>query len=555
MRRLNLWFLLWAGLAHAQVITTIAGTDPAFPVGGIPAIAAPLRYPCGVAVDSSGNLYIADKDANIVARVSQGGTLTVVAGNGHAGFAGDGGPATSASLNSPCGVAVDGSGNFYIADTNNKRLRKVSGGTISTVAGNGTEGFSGDGGPATSAQLIYPYSVAVDGAGNLYIADTLDNRIRKVSGGTITTVAGNGGNGFSGDGGPATSAALNDPQGIAVDSAGNLFIADTRNSRIRKVSGGTITTVAGNGTGILSGDGGPATSAQLNFPIGVAVNAAGNLYIADMFNNCIRKVSGGTITTVAGNGTEGFSGDRGPATSAQLGFPQGVAVDAVGDLYIADTDNYRIRKVSGGTIATVSGNGTGVFSGDGGPAVSAQLSQPEGVAVDGAGNIFIADPNNNRVRKVSGGAIATVAGNGTAGFSGDGGPATNASLNSPRGLAVDGAGNLYIADVGNGRIRKISSGTITTVAGNGGFWPSGDGGPATSAQLGYPLGVAVDSAGNLYISDYINDLIRKVSGGTITTVAGNGASGFSGDGGPATSEIERTRWRGGGWGRQPLHCR
>ncbi len=275
--------------------------------------------------------------------------ITTVAGNGTAGFSGDSGPATSASLDEPLGVAVDGAGNLFIADRGNHRIRKVStNGTITTVAGNGTADFSGDSGPATSASLDRPYGVAVDGAGNLFIADRWNERIRKVgANGTITTVAGNGTFGFSGDSGPATSATLNGPRGVAVDDAGNLFIADYDNHRIRKVSAnGIITTVAGNGTRGFSGDDGPATSASLFFPTGVAVDGAGNLFIADFGNQRIRKVSAnGTITTVAGNGTEDFSGDSGPATSASLALPHSVAVDGAGNLFIADSDNHRIRKV------------------------------------------------------------------------------------------------------------------------------------------------------------------------------------------------------------------
>jgi uncharacterized protein (TIGR03437 family) len=326
--------------------------------------------------------------------------ITTVAGDSTAGYSGDGGPATSASLNNPVGVAVDSAGNFYIAEESNNRIRKVSGGTIATVAGNGTAGFSGDGGPATSASLSTPYGVAFDAAGNLYIADQQNQRIREVSGETIATVAGIGGFGFSGDGGPATSASICLPAGVALDSAGNLYIADSFNNRIRKVSGGTITTVAGNGNQGFSGDGGPATSASLFTPIGVAVDSAGNLYIADSFNNRIRKVSGGTITTVAGSGSDGFAGNGGPATSASLSLPAGMAIDSAGNLYIADAGNNRIRKVSGGTITTFAGNGAASFSGDGGPATSASLNFPSGVAFDSAGNLYIADINNQRIREV-----------------------------------------------------------------------------------------------------------------------------------------------------------
>jgi sugar lactone lactonase YvrE len=531
--KIVLGLCLWCAGAPAQIITTVAGTDFVFPSTPLPAVNAPLGNIQGVAVDAQGNVYAADSGNNLVVRISPNGALTVVAGNGIGGFSGDGGPATSASLDGPYGVAVDAAGNLYIADSWNGRIRKVSGGTITTIAGNGTDGFSGDGGPASSASFSDPAGIAVDSAGNLYVADTYNHRIRKVSGGTITTVAGNGIESFSGDGGPATSASLDRPFGVAVDSAGNLYMADTFNSRIRKVSGGTITTVAGGGNGAL-GDGGPATSASLAWPQGVAVDSSGNLYIADTNYDFIRKVSGGTITTVAGNNIWGYSGDGGPATSASLNFPYGVAVDSAGNVYIADWQNNRIRKVSGGTITTVAGNGFYRYSGDSGPATSASLNQPTGVAVDSFGNLYIADWFNNRIRKVSGGTITTVAGNGRCCFSGDGGSPTSASLNQPQGTAADSAGNLYIADYGNSRVRKVSGGTITTVAG-GGKGPLGDGGPATSATLGSPVGVAVDSAGNLYIADSWSNRIRKVSAGTITTVAGNGIGGFSGDGGPATS--------------------
>ncbi len=460
-------------------------------------------------MDSSGNLYFADSDNNRIRKVA-GGIITTVAGGGSCCY-GDGGPATSASLRYPQGVAVDSAGNLYIADTGDGRIRMVTGGTITTVAGSGGCCFSGDGGPATSASLYDPEGVAIDSAGNLYIADTINNRVRRVSGGTIATIAGNGVYRYSGDGGPAVNAALNQPDGVAPDSAGNLFIADYENNRIRKVSGGTITTVAGIGAMGFSGDGGPAASALLYIPKGVATDSAGNLYIADTGNLRIRKVTGGTITTVAGGGPGfPFSGDGGPATNASLNIPYGVAVDSAGNLYIADTGNNRIRKVTGGTITTVAGNGNASFSGDGGPATSASLNVPYGVAVDSAGNLYIADFQNNRIRKVSGGTITTVAGNGVVGFSGDGEPATSALLNYPEGVAVDSAGDLYIADSGNNRIRKVSGGTITTVAGNGAPAFSGDGGLATSASLDDPVGVAFDSAGNLYIADSENNRIREI---------------------------------------------
>jgi uncharacterized protein (TIGR03437 family) len=522
--------------AKSGQLTIVAGNGTAgFSGDSGPATNAELYCPTGVAVDSAGNLYIADYRNNRIRKVS-GGVIATVAGNGTWwGSSGDNGPAASAELDGPIGVAVDSAGNLYIADSGNDRIRKVSGGVIATVAGKGTFGYSGDNGPATSAELYNPCGVAVDSSGNLYIADYSNNRIRKVSGGVITTVAGNGTAGHSGDNGAPASAELYHPRGVAVDSAGNLYIADSDNSRIRRVSSGVITTVAGNGTWGYSGDNGPATTAELSYPTGVAVDSAGNLYIADLSNNRIRKVSSGAIATIAGNGT-GFGGDNGAPTSAQLDQPGSVAVDSTGNLYIADTDNNRIRKVSGGKIATVAGNGTAGSGGDNGSSTSAELYSPQGVAVDSSGNLYIADSGNNRIRKVSGGKITTVAGNGTAGSSGDNGSPTSAKLNYPVAVAVDAAGNLYIADTGNNRIRKVpNGGVITTVAGNGTAGSSGDNGSATSAELDYPVAVAADSAGNLYIADMNNNRIREVSGGVITTVAGNGTEGYSGDNGPAAS--------------------
>ena len=305
---------------------------------------------------------------------------------------------------------MDGAGNLYIADTSNNRIRKVdTAGVITTVAGSGTYGFSGDGGAATSARLSFPYGVTPDGAGNLYIADTWNHRIRKVdTSGNISTVAGSGTAGFGGDGGSATATAarLNLPGSVVLDALGNLYIADRLNNRIRKVdTAGVITTVAGSSTtGAFGGDGGAATAGQLNTPAGVALDRSGNLYIADRDNRRIRKVdTAGVISTVAGTGTLGFSGDGGAATAARLSSPSGVVVDWAGNLYIADQDSHRIRKVdTAGGISTVAGTGTSGFSGDGGAAVAARLNAPYGVAVDGSGNLYIADGLNNRIRKVVG---------------------------------------------------------------------------------------------------------------------------------------------------------
>ena len=344
---------------------------------------------------------------------AQAWIINTVAGNGISSYSGDGGAATSAELNFVNDVRVDPVGNLYIADMSNNRIRMVSAstGVISTIAGNGTAGYSGDGGAATSAELNTPASVAFDSRGNIYIVDANNNRIRMVnaSTGVISTIAGNGTAGYSGDGGPATSAELNVPDSVAVDSSGNIFIADLDNNRIRMVnaSTGVISTVAGNGTAGYSGDGGAATSAEINYPQSVAIDNSGNIYIAEYYNNRIRMVnaSTGVISTVAGNGTGGYSGDGGAATSAELNGPDGVAVDPAGNIYIADYNNNRVRMVnaSTGVISTIAGNGTGGYSGDGGAATSAEIFFPSGIAVNSSCYLFIADQNNNRVRSLGGG--------------------------------------------------------------------------------------------------------------------------------------------------------
>jgi sugar lactone lactonase YvrE len=480
-----------------------------------------------VALDSAGAVYIADAGAHRVRKVDASGVVTTVAGTGTAGFSGDAGPATSAMLSSPSGVAVDGAGNLYIADLQNMRVRRVDkDGIISTVAGNGRRGFGGDGGPATRASFNGPNRVAVDRSGALYVADVANHRIRKVdTRGIITTVAGNGRAGFSGDGGPATRASLDEPWDVAVGDRGTLFIADSNNSRIRAVDpNGVITTLAGGSSNAeFTGDGGPATSARLSLGYlrsGIALDSGGALYITEEFGR-VRKIDpSGIITSVANvSGVGSFSG---------------VAVDPAGAIYLASND--RIRKIDAqGIVTTVAGNGSRRASGDGGPATSAGMSI-SAIAADRAGALFIAENGNNRVRKVdANGIITTVAGDGRAGFSGDGGPAAAASVESPSGVAVDGDGALYIAQSGPiHRIRKVDrNGVISTVAGNGTAGFTGDGGPATNAGLNVPIAVAVDASGNIYIAE-LHHRVRKVDArGIITTVAGDGTGGFTGDGGPA----------------------
>ena len=517
--------------AGTGLLTLVAGNNlPGYSGENVPAFGARLNYPQGVALDSAGNVYIADTYNYRVRKVSANGLITTVAGNGTPGYGGDNGPATAAMLRFPAGVAVDSHNNLYIADLSNQRIRMVTNGTITTVAGNGQYGYSGDNGPATQATMNNPISVAVDPAGNLYIADRDNNVIRVVSGGTITTVAGNGQLGYNGDNISATAAQLNNPYSVATDAAGNVYIADTYNFRVRMVSGSKITTVAGHGQSSYSGDGGSAVNAGLE-AYAVAFNA-GNLYIADHFGGRLRKVAGGMINTIVGGGWPASNSVNGP-TGTQLAYPNGVAVDLAGDLFIADSADHLIWEVSNGTITRVAGTGVVGYGGDQGSATMAMLNWPMGVAVDSAGNLYIADTNNDRVRMVANGNITTVAGNGNFGFT-DNVTATSGQLADPWGIAVDSTGNLYIADLSNQRIRKVTKGgVITTVAGNGTAGYSGDQGSATSASLNYPLGVAVDSAGVLYIADTWNSVIRKVAGGNITTFAGGGY--LYGDNIPATS--------------------
>nr|WP_263419296.1 SMP-30/gluconolactonase/LRE family protein [Terriglobus albidus] len=562
-------------------ISTIAGTGNTSGAGCVStsdvcgdgglATQAMLHNPEAVQVDQHGNVYFSDSFNQRIRRVSgTTGIITTIAGNGTTGSSGDGGQATSATLNNPYGMALDPAGFLYISTTGDNRVRKIdlTTGIITTVSGNGATGYAGDGGLSTSATLNSPNGIAVDAAGNVFFSDFANRVVRKIAAttGIISTVAGNGSNGFGGDGGVATAATLAGTSGLALDSSGNLYMSDTLNSRVREVIavGATgcsvpnaICTIAGNGATGYSGDGGAATSASHTSPAGLGVDAFNNVYVAGIGVNAVRKIStSGTITTVAGGSTACPSptatcGDGGPAINAQLNTPTAVAFDGAGNLFIADTVNQRIRKVDGsGIITTVVGNGntsgTGCTStsdvcGDGGPAQLAYVHNPEAVQVDLQGNLYFSDSYNQRIRKVDpSGTITTIAGTGVAGSSGDGGAAVSATLNNPYGMVLDRAsGYLYIATAGDNRVRRVNlaSNVITTVAGTGAAGYSGDGGVATSATLNSPNVLSVDGMGNLYISDFQNHVVREVnsSNGVIHTLAGNGSNGFSGDGGNALS--------------------
>ncbi len=525
--------------SKSQTINTIAGL---FNGDGKSALEIGIS-PGNHVMDAAGNIYFVENEKNRVRKLSSNGIYSTIAGNGRRGFSGDNGPAINASLNYPTDITFDTAGNLYIVDANNERIRKVAtNGIITTFAGNGTHGFSGDGGPATSAQFYIATSIAADNSGNIYIADRSNNRIRKVApNGIITTVAGNGGTTYGGNGGQAILAPVAQPIGVAVNNVGELFISQGSFSVVRKVSvGGTISLVAGTGSGGYNGNNGLATESQLNYPGKVAFDVSGNVYIPDKYNHRLRKVNKdyGTLTNIAGNGglasDYDYVGEDVKATSVPTQEPVGVSVDQNGNVFLS-TYNL-IRKISQsfgqGFIKTVAGNNTFGLSGNGGSIDSAQVSSPGFLHLDQAGNIYFGDNLHHLVRKISTTGIVTAfAGKAPGGYGGDGSAATLALLENPVAAASDTAGNVFICDK-NYRIRKVSKlGIITTVAGNGtdGFY--GDGGPATAAQLDLPGGVAVDKSGNLFISDSYNQRIRKIDiNGIISTFAGNGNRGFSGDG-------------------------
>lgn len=647
---------LCSEVAYGQrVMTTFAGRDWFFDFNNKPALQSPLSFNIHrIATDRAGNLYVADPENHQVYRVNPSGTLDTVAGNGLAGFSGDGGPAADASLDFPYAVAVDAQNNVYIYDGFNYRIRRVTPqGTISTIAGTGRNEFSGDGGPALSAGIGFVEDMVFDNDGNLLVgavnrvrsiapngvirtiagtgqfgnqgngglatqaqlhgvsslavdrngviyAGSFRNQIRRISrDGLITAFAGTGQSGYSGDGGPANAATFDSILALLVDAQGNVFVSDSDNYVVRQITPqGIISTYAGNGNFGFSGDGLAPAQAAFRFTIGLAFASNGDLLVVDRGNGRVRRiVQGRTIATFAGNGLYRFSADGTAALDTYLFQPSGVAIHpTTGEIFVSDTSNNIVRKIDrNGQVTRVAGlgfrsfgpngvdarnsglslprgiaftptgelviadrandtirrvNAQGVinrlagnealreFSGDGGPATAAGLCLPSAVAYDPLGNFFIADTCNNRVRRVgTDGIIRTFAGNGSSASTGDGGAATAAGIYTPLAVALDRAGNVYIGEYDGCRVRRVTSdGVIRTFAGSGVCGNTGDGGPATSARMGGVTGLAFDAAGNLYISDDFHSVVRRVgTDGVISTFAGNGIPGFAGDGGPATS--------------------
>ncbi len=590
-------------LSAQSFIETVAGTTWIFPSTPGAATQAPLGPVQAIVADPAGNLYIADPDNHVVLRIDTRGTLSVFAGNGIPGYSGDNLPATQAGLDRPTGLAFDPQGNLLIADFNNLRIFRVDRtGTLTTFAGGGNN--PRDGAAALDAD-IQPWGLAVDPRGIVYVLERDRNRVRQIdANGVVKTVAGTGEEGFTPDGSPAVQSKLAGPTGIAVDAAGLLYIADSYNHRVRRVrANGTLESFAGTGDNGTAGLNGPATRAQLTEPRALFADRQGNLYIGDNLRNgrvlrvdpagtltnaapnvtfdtpqgiaiaadgalyvtesgrgVVRRVASGTATVFAGNGRYKFGGDGGPAIAASLHFPQQMAVTPDGTLYFADTGNDRIRRVrpdgvietvrsgplrqpaglaldpggnlfvsepDNGTVQRITPNGTQTTF------FTLEGSEPFSLALDSAGNLYISHPGQHLIRRVTPAGVASIyAGTGSEGFSGDGGPALRAQLNIPRSIALDAAGNLYITEIGNLRVRKVTpAGIISTIAGTGREANSGDGGPASAASIDEARGVVADAQGNVYISTASR--IRRIdTAGIIRTFAGGNSSGNSGDGEP-----------------------
>ena len=496
-----------------------------------------FNLPNGIAADGAGNVYVADSENSVIRKITANGIVSTLAGTaGVFGF-GDG-TGAAARFNRPGDVAVDSAGNVYVADSYNHRIRKISpDGAVTTLAGGAPsrDGYNGSAdGTGTAAQFYKPEALAMDNTGNIFVADAGNHTIRKITPtGMVTTLAGTAGVYGSADGG--AEARFRVPLGIAVDNTGNILVADTGNNTIRKISPqGVVSTLAGSpgDRGSLDGTG---LSARFNFPTDVAVDNTGAVFVSDGSNHTIRKISpGGAVTTLAGTAAARGSTD-GLGAAAQFGLPASVAVDHAGNVFVADGGNHTIRKISsGGLVSTLAGT-AGDYGSVNETGAAARFSYPRNVAVDKAGNIYVADEGNNTIRKITpGGVVSTLAGMAEQTGSTDG-TGTAARFNNPSGVAVDSTGHVYVAELYNHTIRKITpDGVVTTFAGTAGVYGSADG-TGTAALFYRPADVAVDSAGNVYVAEEFNRIIRKITpGGVVTTLAGTASNFGSADGtGPA----------------------
>ena len=499
-------------------------------VGNVDGQPGAFNNPNTTAVDGAGNVFVADMTNHTIRKISPLGVVTTLAGTA-GGLGSADGTGAAARFNGPRGLAVDGAGNVLVADTGNHTIRKISPlGVVTTLAG--TVGSAGDtDGTGAAAQFHYPRGLAVDAAGNVFVADTSNLTIRKISpAGVVTTLAGTAASLGSADG-TGAAARFNYPRGLAVDAAGNVLVADTGNHTIRKISpAGVVTTLAGTATSLGSTDG-TGAAARFSSPAGLAVDAAGYVFVADTSNHTIRKISpAGVVTTLAG--TAGMSGSTdGTGAAARFNLPIGLAVDGAGNVLVADYKNHTIRKISPAGVVTTLAGKAGVQGSLNGTGAAARFSSPTGLAVDGAGNVLVVDYGNNTIRKISpAGVVTTLAGTAGVQDSTDGTGAA-ARFSNPIGLTVDGAGNVLVADSANHTIRKISpAGVVTTLAGTAGSAGITDG-TGAAARFNNPRGLAVDGAGNVLVADAPNHTIRKISpAGVVTTLAGTAGVQDSTDG-------------------------